>query len=970
MKHSFESAFKTIKGLCETFKINEKHFLSTSYQEAEVRKYFIDKFFMALGWDILHNEQKNPYEQEVKVERSLTISGAQKRADYSFCLAPNYRDPKFFVEAKKPSSNLRNADSYFQTIRYAWHKSNPIAVLTDFNEFHILDCRFGPDISTVLNRQIKTFHYLDYCNKEKFAEIYWLFAHEAVAKNSIENFAESLPKPRGKAMQKTLFALEKHQTIDEDFLNEIEEKREILAKAFKRNDEELSSEQLTEATQKTIDRLVFIRFLEDKLIEQEHYVHEFGETAEAWQDFIALCRKLDAKYNGIVFKKSFIDSPKFKGPVDSEFHSMCQDICHINSRFLYNEIPIHILGSIYERFLGKIIHATPKQVKVQLKEELRKAGGVFYTPKYIVDYIVENTIGKQIQGKTPDQISKMHFSDIACGSGSFLIGVFDTILNHYNKYYQENPLQAKRDGCHLKDQVWVLSIRQKQNILKNNIFGVDIDAQAVEVTQLSLSLKMLEDESTATANEMQVLFHEKILPDMSKNIICGNSLISDDIETSLFSELEDRKLNRMDYEGSFPDIMKKGGFDTIVGNPPYIVLSKEGYSQSILTYLMNKYPEVTYQLDAYLLFIIKAIKVSKGKIGYIVPNAYLGNLKIKEFRKYLLKQTSVEQIVSLPNDVFKGASVDTTILILDKKIKKNNEIIINEFRDNTFSKFNTLNQSDLQASLDYKINIHIDSKTDQILQKILKNSDPINKFTDINRGVHAYRTDGFGKSKYGAGYQTQKDYDERSYHSERKINKTYKIEVRGKNIFRYYHTDMGIYLSYGDWLAEPREIKYFNQPRIYLRKIVGETLYASFSDSENIPDQSVYMAISKSNSPYNLNYLLGIINSKLSVFVFRHLNNEFDKLFPQIKVTEFKALPIPTINFKIKSQKSNYDKLIKLVEQITSSIGLRLDSKTDKDLNYYTRRVFELNNQIDKMVYTLFNLTQEEIRIVEESVSK
>ncbi len=558
MEH-FEKAYNEIKTLVEDFKAGQRHYLSKDYQEAEVRKDFIDKFLIALGWDVHHDRQKDPYEQEVKVERGVSMSGAQKRADYSFSLAPNFRDPKFFVEAKKPVQDLYNPDYYFQTIRYGWHKATPLAVLTDFEEFHILDCRFSPDISTILKRQVKRFHYSEYADKEKFAEIYWLFSREAVANNSLEKYAEGMPKPRGKAVQKALFALEKHQTIDVDFLNEIEEKREILAKALKRNDESLDSEQLTEATQKIIDRLVFIRFLEDKLIEQEHHVHAFGERGKAWDDFIALCRKLDAKYNGIVFKKNFIDSDTFKGPVDSEFHAICQDICHLNSRFLYNEIPIHILGSIYERFLGKVVHATGHRVKIEEKPEVRKAGGVYYTPKYIVDYIVQNTVGKLIEGKTPEQISKLRFADIACGSGSFLIGVFDCLLVYHNKYYRLHPDKAKKDGCHYKDGLWVLSIKQKQNMLRNNIYGVDIDAQAVEVTQLSLSLKMLEDETTATTNEMQVLFHEKILPDMTKNIVCGNSLIGTDIlSQNLFAGDEERKLNPMDFEHAFPHIFRRG----------------------------------------------------------------------------------------------------------------------------------------------------------------------------------------------------------------------------------------------------------------------------------------------------------------------------------------------------------------------------------------------------------------------------
>ena len=144
--NSFDSAFEKVCKLVEDFKANELRYLSPEYQEAEVRRDFIDKFFEALGWDVYHNVQKNPYEQEVKVEKGVSVGKAQKRADYAFYINPEFRDPKFFTEAKKPCRKLKNPDDYFQTVRYGWNANTPVAVLTDFEEFHILDCRYKPDI--------------------------------------------------------------------------------------------------------------------------------------------------------------------------------------------------------------------------------------------------------------------------------------------------------------------------------------------------------------------------------------------------------------------------------------------------------------------------------------------------------------------------------------------------------------------------------------------------------------------------------------------------------------------------------------------------------------------------------------------------------------------------------------------------------------------------------------------------------
>jgi adenine-specific DNA-methyltransferase len=163
----FEKAFKAVKTLVERFKENEAHYLSSHYQEVEVRKEFIDKFFIALGWDINHDIQTNPFEQEVKVERQVE----KKRADYSFSISPNFRDTRFITEAKKPSRNLKNQQDYFQTVYYGWNKTTPIALLTDFEEFHILDCRFKPDINTALSLGIEQFHYSDYSDIDKFKRI-------------------------------------------------------------------------------------------------------------------------------------------------------------------------------------------------------------------------------------------------------------------------------------------------------------------------------------------------------------------------------------------------------------------------------------------------------------------------------------------------------------------------------------------------------------------------------------------------------------------------------------------------------------------------------------------------------------------------------------------------------------------------------------------------------------------------------
>ncbi len=375
---NFDEAFEIVRERAANFRANENSYRKPAYSEQDARNDFINKFWMALGWDVLHDEQRNPYEQEVRVERGVTIDARRKRADYAFFVAPNFRDVRFYVEAKKPSVELDNPDVYFQAIRYGWNSQTPLAVLTDFEQFRILDARYKPDIATVIQTWVKKYDYTDYADEEKFREIYHLFSREAVAAGSIEKYVEDfLPKPTGAARRSTPFQI-RSQSIDAAFLSDLDAYRAQLAGAFKSKNPTLDSFELTEVTQRTLDRLIFMRFLEDKLIETEPLIENLGSrTSSAWQDFKAVSRGLDKTYNGIIFKEhGLLDRADFQID-EAVFAQIRESLAHANSPYDFNAIPIHILGSIYERFLGKVIIATSAGAEVQDKPEVRKAGGVY-----------------------------------------------------------------------------------------------------------------------------------------------------------------------------------------------------------------------------------------------------------------------------------------------------------------------------------------------------------------------------------------------------------------------------------------------------------------------------------------------------------------------------------------------------------------------------------------------------------------
>jgi len=628
MKKSLQqSAFIEIQGLCADFRKYESQYLSASYTEASARADFIDRLFIALGWDVSHKVQRNPFEQEVKVEKNVDTTMGQKKADYAFYLTPNYRDVIFYVEAKRPTLNLASADNYFQTIRYGWNSRTPLAVITDFREIHVLDCRYMPNIDTASQMCVLKLTYAQLENEDEFAKLYWLFSRQAVVDGSIEKRADELPKRKMAGTQRGLFR-GGDKAIDEAFIDDLNLMRETLARSFKRKNQYLASDELTEITQRVLDRLVFMRFLEDKLIETSVKVGHLGNKGAPWQEFKSACSILDQRYNGIVFKPHRIIDRSATFVVDeADFGEICAKLDDTRSPYNFNIIPIHILGSIYEQFLGKAITVEGRTAKLEVKPEVRKAGGVYYTPETVVRYIVERTVGVIIAGKSPTQIADMKFADIACGSGSFLINVYDELLRYNQRWYNEqiNKLKYVNNGTCISDLDGLLhlTLKTRRNILLSCIFGVDIDPQAVEVAQLSLYLKLLEEETTASARNYQTEIGGAILPSLSTNISCGNSLIENTNNTDITVDpVEARKMNVFDFRVAFPWLNVKGGFDAIVGNPPW----GAEFDQSTITLLRDSYITAsTDSIDSYAVFMERArsLLTPKGLLGYIVPDTFL-----------------------------------------------------------------------------------------------------------------------------------------------------------------------------------------------------------------------------------------------------------------------------------------------------------------------------------------------------------
>jgi len=1020
----FENAYNEVVELVRKFDEHKDQFISSKYQEAELRADFLDAFWTALGWDVRHREQTNPREQEVKIEKSDSVSF--RKADYAFYLKPEYQRPVFLVEAKKPSEDLSRPEFYFQTARYGFNTATSVAVLTDFQEFHIIDCRRKPELvaGIVEATRLFKFTYQDYLDRDKFGEIYWKFSREAVAAGKLKEYWKSLKKPKGAAKQLKLVG-DQLQAPDDLFLEDLDKYRKELASAFKSANKELNSQDLTEAAQKVLDRLVFIRFLQDKGIISDFIIEKFTSDTKgsAWKSFIVQSQKLEKDFNGVVFKEHFIDRPTFAPPKDDRFSLIADEFSHKRSPYLFSYIPVEILGSIYERFLGKVVVPKGSGIAVEEKPEVRKAGGVYYTPKYIVDYIVANTVGKILNGTpppmneakrrglgggspgdaqtsatttttpppnplllseegeplSPKEVAKLRFADIACGSGSFLIAIFDAVNTHLERWYSAHPEEAIKDGCRVLEPdeqgrpQFSLSLEQKRGILQNNIFGVDIDSQAVEVAQFSLFLKLLESETIASVqlfstpslvskkvSKGQLTFHHgvnrKILPDLSKNIQCGNSLVEYDI-SDLFplTAQEELKIKPFSFSQAFRHVMDNGGFDAIVGNPPYrsLLLGKkrESESETLVNYFQSRYPDsATYKLNLFALFAERCMSLLRreGLFSYIIPDLLFTSHYFSNLRKLFIDSGYLSLILDLRYKVFAQAEIGGNgIFTYQQSVAEGRPS--NICTVDSIEKFNAPQCFSVQQAIFYDRPGFVflaDVSSDAVRKRIENVSTiPLGDLCTIYQGIIT------GNNK--------------KFLSESAPNSKWKKILRGRDFNRYELTYSGIYVYYDpEKLWSNTNPEMFKVPEKLISRQTSDHLVATY-DSEGYFTLDSTHVIHLKRPEMSLKFLLAIYNSRLLNFLYTNQVKEAGRTFAQVKVVNLKPLPIRRLDLNITAEKKLHDEACNLVDQLLAAKKQVASARNDSEREQFHRKCDYLDGEIDKLVYQLYDLTDEEIRIVE-----
>jgi len=966
----------------ERFEENIDQYRSPRYNEAQLRNEFANPFFIALGWDVFNEKGYAEAYKEVVHEAVVKVGGATKAPDYSFRIGGMR---KFFVETKKPAINL-SVDPLpaFQLRRYAWSAKLPLSILTDFEEFAVYDTRIKPakNDKASLGRIINL-TYRDYT--DRWEEIADIFSPSAIRKGSFDKYVETTRKKKGTA------------EVDDAFLKDIESWRDELARNIALRNPGLSTRELNFAVQRIIDRIIFLRICEDRGIEEYGELSALlsapasGGAGEIYPRLVALFNRADERYNSGLFhfnrERGRPQKPDTLTPTlkidDKVPKEIIKDLYYPESPYEFSVLPADILGQVYEQFLGKVIRLTPgHRAVVEEKPEVKKAGGVYYTPTYIVDYIVEKTVGKLLEGKTPRQVSKLRILDPACGSGSFLIGAYQKLLDWHLEYYQNDGGFEKwrKELYEGPGGAYRLTTAERRRILLNNIYGVDIDPQAVEVTKLSLLLKVLEGESGETLNRQLEIFRERALPDLATNIKCGNSLIGPDFyqgkQISLLSDEERLRINAFDWDEEFSEIMGPrpapaiggAGFDAVIGNPPW-----GGDIDDLTEYFSKAYPRSTKKYkDTSKLFIDKGIEILKsdGFFSMIVPSALLFQPRYIDIRK-LLMDFKINIIWNVGDKVFSSKVVAPSCVLVIEKVKpkiKSKVFILDTSQTMDNNERAVISRKKIYREIDQSLYNKTTQNTFVTFYKELKENEIfLGEILDCKDcGIKHQRVN------VGMEQKGKTDLRSRLYYEGRKRNKNDHRFLIGADLKKSgwyidYSNERYFVGNYKEVLRE-NEIVYFNEDifnlpeKIVWRQtsdriiavIIGKYWFAN----------TLQAGILKDNN-YSLKYILGLINSHYLNYIYLETVKEGGRVFPQVKLSKVKALPFRTIDFDDPEDVKRHDKMVALVEDMLSLHKKLASARTDHPAEAGQRQITATDRQIDNLVYELYGLTEEEIRVVE-----
>lgn len=664
---------KTIQTLVEKYKSNRDFYRTSNFNETQVRNEFLDPLFEALGWDIRNMSGKKTNEREVLLEESLKANAAthSKKPDYTFRL---FGERKFFLEAKKPCVDISIDDNPAKQVRrYGYTANLKISVLSNFEDLYIYDTSYKvEDGDTLTKARIKAYHYTDYENAVE--ELLELIGKESVYTGRFEEVWNNVE----------LNVI--HQSVDSMFLEQINQWRLMLGQQILSYVPDIDINYLGDIVQSYINKILFLRVCEDRNIETYQRLLTIADH-NSHEELVAKFRDADNKYNSGLFGE--LISEEVIGNISSSFWTIIRQLYFPESPYSFTVLSSDILGRIYEIFIAEKLAVVDGVLKIVKKPENTERD-IVTTPNFVVREILRQTVVEIIQGKTANEVNNLKCADIACGSGAFLLELYQLLYDSLVDYYLENDrsklLQTSID-------TYKLPYEMKRNLLLSCVYGVDKDFNAVEACKFGLLLKLLEDEDVNSLSS----FHP-ILPDLSNNIFYGNSLLS----TSDVPKDDALEVNPFDFNDKV--------FDLIVGNPPYMKtedIKAFTPKEKSLYEKGNRYRSAYKQYDKYFLFIERALSLLKpdGYLGYIVPSKFMKVGAARELRNLIAKNAYLKTITSFgAHQVFTDKSTYTCIIVLEKKKHENfkysevNDFIGWKVRNNDAYKFCLRSSSTINAN--------------------------------------------------------------------------------------------------------------------------------------------------------------------------------------------------------------------------------------------------------------------------------
>ncbi|MDP3974399.1 MAG: N-6 DNA methylase [bacterium] len=934
-----QQAKEKIKKLVERYeKLSEQE--KTKYNEQQTKDHFIRPLFEILGWDFEHD-----------VWPETDVSG--KRVDYAVKIDGI---TKFFIEAKAISVNLEEERWAEQAINYSYHQSVPWVILTDFEGIKVFNTEWDePDIQSC---QFIELRYTEFLENEKL----WWLSKEGFLEGLLDKKAEEF----GRKPKKT--------PVDELLAQDLVRWRDCLYHNLEAyNSGKIDKIKIAEYVQTILNRLIFIRTLEEKGYED----HLLDPLVKNWDTSknqkIALAlnkifRKIDKDYDSGLFEEGNCDRLSEKLEYDDEvFINVIKELYYNSKkiRYKFDQIPSDIFGSIYEQYLGHI-QQTGKQEK---KSSKRKSQGIYYTPRYIVDYIVQNTLGEVLKEKSPEQIRDIKILDPACGSGSFLIHAYQKLLDYWQEAENKKFAKAGKTEKLWKQKAgYAISTERKMRILLDNIYGVDLDEEAVEIARLNLLLKMV-------GKKMK-------LPNLDGNIENGNSLISgkeEELKEYFGKNWKEKK--PFNWQEKFEPVFKRGGFDVIIGNPPYVGWAKGKQSREEKDYYESAYKEIySGKNDLFYYFIYVSLNMLKenGRFSFIVSRYFLESIWANKLRNYISQNFYIDSIIDFrDNLIFDDAGVHACILTIVKK---------KEFNKNILVKLNNLNSEPFyinQEKLIGEIWMLNNDSTSLIIKKIEKKSESILNYFDI-KDTKLSALDSVYILKVGQVEELgiEKEYL-RKFISSKDINRffcndsnKFIIDItrdtkvaKDTNLYKYLKSKESLIdernvkrkenLGWG--LARPMDKYNWDKNKIFCPSRSVENRFIIDKNNSTGSRHNITVLFPKAN--LNLYYFLALLNSKLCDFYYKKISKKMGNSYEYLPqyLEKLKILLI---------KKDDTDLLSRLAKKICEEkIKLqKLDPiMDDKEYNEIKEEIEKTDKEIDKKVYELYGLNKEEIEIVENS---